>query len=248
MQPDSRALRHEPGVLHDAHRRNGIPSKIQHMAIEQDSNFSVMQIGMTVDREEAARLTSERTVAAAKTYDQSGYYSTIRKQRIRWAKTLAQAQRISLEEAARTQTIVKRTTPLSPPETKFEQARLLTLLRSLNPNVVVDQICKATAYFGGIPMDAPPPDCGAFPKSETGNGLGSNFVGWLAEIFPHMVSSSLHRLWELRATMLTLHHSPLLHQGLKTRRGRLSFHPRSEEEDPKAVRVQKCDPTRGGNM
>jgi len=183
MQSDNLGLRHEPGLLQDAHARNGIPSKIQHIAPEEETNFSVMQIGLTLNREEAARLTSERTIAAAKTYDQSGYFSTIRKQRLKWAKNLAQ------EDAAQTQTFIKRTTPLSPSETKFEQARLLSLLRSLSPSAVVDQVCKATTYFGGAPAGAPPSDCDDFPQSETGYGSGSNFVGWLAEIFPHMVSS-----------------------------------------------------------
>lgn len=187
---DNLGLRHDGGLLQDAHARNGIPSKIQHLAPEQDSNFSVMQIGLPLNREEAARLTSERTVAAAKTYDQTGYYSTIRKQRLRWAKTLAQAQCSSIEDVARTQNMIRRTTPLSPSETKFEQARLLTLLRSLDPATVVDQICKATSYFGGVQMDAPL-DCDSFPPSETGYGSGANFVGWLAEIFPNTVSTCL---------------------------------------------------------
>ncbi|KAG5992708.1 hypothetical protein E4U43_003701 [Claviceps pusilla] len=181
-------LRHDGGLLQDAHARNGIPSKIQHLAPEQDSNFSIMQIGLPLNREEAARLTSERTVAAAKTYDQTGYYSTIRKQRLRWAKTLAQAQCSSIEDVARTQNMIRRTTPLSPSETKFEQARLLTLLKSLDPATVVDQICKATSYFGGAQMDAPL-DCDSFPPSETGYGSGANFVGWLAEIFPHTTTA-----------------------------------------------------------
>ncbi|QPG99220.1 hypothetical protein C2857_001218 [Epichloe festucae Fl1] len=190
--PHLRAGRYELGVLHDAHWRNGIPSKIQHLAESQGANFSVMQIGLTNDGDEAARLTSERTVAAAKSFNQSGYYSKIRKQRVRRANTIAQAQRSSVENGPRnsTHTVVKRTTPLSPPETKFEQARLLTLLRSLNPVVVVDQLCKAAAYFGGIPMAPPPAESGAFPQSDLGNGSGSNFVGWLAEIFPSMIGTN----------------------------------------------------------
>ncbi|KAM5367841.1 hypothetical protein ACJZ2D_009846 [Fusarium nematophilum] len=74
---------------------------------------------------------------------------------------------------------------LSPGETKTEQARLLTLLRSLHPVLVVDQLCKALAYFGGIP-GAPPPTDGAFPQSASTNGSGSLFVAWIAEIFPHL--------------------------------------------------------------
>lgn len=74
---------------------------------------------------------------------------------------------------------------LSPHDTKTEQARLLTLLRSLHPILVVDQLCKALAYFGGIP-GAPPPADGVFPPSAGTNGPGSLFVAWISEIFPHL--------------------------------------------------------------
>ncbi|KAF5025272.1 hypothetical protein F66182_2657 [Fusarium sp. NRRL 66182] len=73
--------------------------------------------------------------------------------------------------------------PLSPDDIKAEQARLLTLLRSLHPVLVVDQICKALAYFGGIP-GAPPPADGVFPQSAETNGSGDIFVSWVSEIFP----------------------------------------------------------------
>lgn len=75
--------------------------------------------------------------------------------------------------------------PLSPEETKLEQARLLTVLRTLQPLTVVDQLCKAVVYFGGIP-NAPPPLDGKFPESAEANGPGSVFVGWLSEIFPDL--------------------------------------------------------------
>ncbi|KAI1209475.1 uncharacterized protein F4807DRAFT_94716 [Annulohypoxylon truncatum] len=75
--------------------------------------------------------------------------------------------------------------PLTVAETKAEQARLLTLLRTLAPALVVDQLCKALAFFGGIP-DAPPPTDGKFPESAEANGSGSLFVGWIAEIFPNL--------------------------------------------------------------
>lgn len=74
---------------------------------------------------------------------------------------------------------------LTPQQIKAEQARLLTLLRSLHPVLVVDQICTALAYFGGIP-GAPAPADGAFPKSASANGSGSLLVGWVAEIFPEL--------------------------------------------------------------
>lgn len=50
---------------------------------------------------------------------------------------------------------------------------------------VVDQLCKALAFFGGVP-DAPPPRDGKFPESAEANGSGSVFVGWIAEIFPNL--------------------------------------------------------------
>lgn len=75
--------------------------------------------------------------------------------------------------------------PLLPEEVKEEQARLLTLLRTLQPLTVVDQLCKALAYFGGVP-DAPAPKEGIFPESAEANGSGAVFVGWVAEIFPDL--------------------------------------------------------------
>ncbi|KAI1277060.1 hypothetical protein F5Y07DRAFT_363982 [Xylaria sp. FL0933] len=72
--------------------------------------------------------------------------------------------------------------PFTAAETKAEQARLLTLLRELPDQIVVDQICKALAFFGGAP-NAPPPADGKFPESDFANGSGSVFVGWMAELF-----------------------------------------------------------------
>lgn len=71
----------------------------------------------------------------------------------------------------------------SPQQSKAEQARLLTLLRSLNPNIVVDQLCKGLVYFGGVP-EAPLPTRGAFPSSACNNGSGDLFISWIAELFP----------------------------------------------------------------
>ncbi|EFX01353.1 hmg-i/hmg-y, DNA-binding protein [Grosmannia clavigera kw1407] len=82
-----------------------------------------------------------------------------------------------------------RSQSLSPGETKAEQKRLLALLRSLPSPAVVDQICKAVEYFGGSPSAAPPTD-GAFPRSDLTNGLGSTFIGWIAEIFPRLPNST----------------------------------------------------------
>lgn len=46
-------------------------------------------------------------------------------------------------------------------------------------------VCKALAYFGGVP-EAPPPQDDKFPESAEANGQGSVFVGWIAEIFPDL--------------------------------------------------------------
>ncbi|KOS21070.1 hypothetical protein ESCO_004285 [Escovopsis weberi] len=95
---------------------------------------------------------------------------------------------ISSSQAAFRNAAAKRLLGLSPHETKMEQARLLTLLRSLHPLVVVDQLCKALAYFGGVP-NAPPPNHSHFPESAKNNGQGSLFISWVAEIFPHIDGS-----------------------------------------------------------
>lgn len=70
-----------------------------------------------------------------------------------------------------------------PHETKMEQARLLSLFRSIHPASIVDQLCKGIGYFGGVP-GAPPPPGGVFPLSESFNGAGPLFISWLSEIFP----------------------------------------------------------------
>ncbi|KAK1724548.1 uncharacterized protein BDZ83DRAFT_652043 [Colletotrichum acutatum] len=77
----------------------------------------------------------------------------------------------------------RKTSTLTTAETIAEQARLLTLLRSLDPDLVVDQLCKGLKFFGGI-ADAHTSHGGSFPVSAEANGSGSLFVGWLAEIFP----------------------------------------------------------------
>ncbi|KAK1638996.1 hypothetical protein BDP81DRAFT_195014 [Colletotrichum phormii] len=77
----------------------------------------------------------------------------------------------------------KRTSALTAAETTAEQARLLTLLRSLDPDLVVDQLCKGLEFFGGVASEHTSPG-GSFPVSAEANGSGSLFVGWLAEIFP----------------------------------------------------------------
>jgi hypothetical protein len=89
--------------------------------------------------------------------------------------------------------------PLTPGETKEQQARLLTLLRTLQPVAVVDQLCKALAYFGGVP-EAPPPQDGKFPESAEANGSGAVFVGWVAEIFPDLDAQGRRKTRAVRVT------------------------------------------------
>jgi len=84
--------------------------------------------------------------------------------------------------------------PLTPTETKSEQVRLLALLRGLHPIHVVDQLCRALSFFGGIPGAPAPPSGHDFPLSMAANGPGSLFVGWLSEIFPKLASSTTGRL------------------------------------------------------
>src|SRR4051794_15297020 len=68
----------------------------------------------------------------------------------------------------------------TPEQVKEEQARLLTLLQTLDPAVIVNQVVQAITFFGGLP-DGP----AVFPESGEGNGRGSAFVEWIAEIFPN---------------------------------------------------------------
>ncbi len=63
----------------------------------------------------------------------------------------------------------------------------MTLLRSLNPVLVVDQICKALAYFGGYQGLHHLPTARS-PASAQANGSGGLFVGWISEIFPKLES------------------------------------------------------------
>lgn len=94
--------------------------------------------------------------------------------------------------------------PLSPRlslrGTKEEQARLLGLLRTLNPFLVVDRLCTAVAHFGGIPGAPPPPSIHQFPESSANNGPGALFVSWMAEVFPSAESFLPSDLYHPAAT------------------------------------------------
>lgn len=128
-------------------------------------------------RDAEAKKASENTAMAARKAVEQGPPSTRR----------AKFVPVTSQEPEAPKPIVQppRRLPLSDYETKAEQARLLTLLRTIPPVDVVNQICKALAYFGGTP-DAPPPADGNFPLSEKANGPGKFFVGWISEIFPYV--------------------------------------------------------------
>ncbi|KAK4188333.1 hypothetical protein QBC35DRAFT_205134 [Podospora australis] len=207
--PDASSGPHRDGRI-----RNPVPSKLKGKTDGSKGNFSVMHMDVAgrteaAERDAEAKRTSESTELAAKRAYESGYVS-LRKSRFihipdepeQVAKPFKPPPAVAVAVAAAglpAPTPVSapappqiqhpaphiRQTSLSPEETKSEQARLLTLLRSLHPVLVVDQICKALAFFGGIPGASPPLD-GGFPQSAESNGPGSLFVGWIAEIFPRL--------------------------------------------------------------
>ncbi|KAH0432609.1 hypothetical protein CcaCcLH18_06355 [Colletotrichum camelliae] len=151
-------------------------------------NFGVMHIDLTTtneiqERDAAAKRTSEGTQLAAK-LAQTDRYVPIRRSKFAYRPEDQDATTSTHPPAPR-----HRTSPLTAAETKAEQARLLTLLRSLHPVLVVDQLCKALAFFGGIPGAASLDK--SFPDSAESNGPGSLFIGWLAEIFPALGPKSL---------------------------------------------------------
>lgn len=157
---------------------------------------------IAADRDLAAKRTSENTAMAAQKAFESGYQPHRKSNWMRVTEEQADPSvpftgttpynhaLYGLKPAAtpsrERSSVVEAPRPLLPEEVKEEQARLLTLLRTLQPLTVVDQLCKALAYFGGIP-DAPPPKEGrSFPESAEANGSGAVFVGWVAEIFPDL--------------------------------------------------------------
>jgi hypothetical protein len=183
------------GAHKDGRVRNPIPSKLKGKTDGRQGNFSVMHMDLNVrtemaERGAAAKRTSESTKMIAELAQKDGYVPLRRSKHVYLPDHLA---------APSPPNPVVPFTSLPPPhpqdptaeaiQTKEEQARLLTLLRSLHPLLVVDQICKALAFFGGIP-GAPPPSNGIFPESARANGDGSLFVGWIAEIFPALISGT----------------------------------------------------------
>lgn len=180
----------------DGRVKDPVPSNLRGKANPQGGSFSVMHIDINTTeakrRDEIAKRTSERTERAAKMAQMAGYTSFSRRRFDEAPNSPAANNSSSSLSMTSTATANAQTGPrqtsLDPKQTKEEQARLLTLLRSLNPAAVVDQLCKGLAYFGGIP-GAPPPDDGAFPESAEKNGTGSQFVGFIAEIFPHQIGN-----------------------------------------------------------
>jgi len=188
------------GPNKDGRVRNPVPSKLKGKTDNKQGNFGVMHMGTSpgkktevqgqgrdaaAERDAAARRTSENTASRAKAA-QSEKYVPPKKRGLDASLNADSRSRNSPFGGSRD---TQRSRPLAPDETKSEQARLLTLLRSINPVTVVDQICKAVAYFGGIP-GAPPPEDGIFPESANTRETGALFIGWLAEIFPDLTPKS----------------------------------------------------------
>ncbi|KAK0618613.1 hypothetical protein B0T17DRAFT_510132 [Bombardia bombarda] len=178
----------------DGRIRNPVPSKLKGKTDGSKGNFSVMHMDVAgrseaTERDAQAKRTSESTELAAKRAFENGYVSLRRSRFVHLPDDIVAKPFVPATTPTAVPDPSSRQSPLDADETKSEQARLLTLLRSLHPVLVVDQICKALAFFGGIP-GAPPPTDGAFPRSAEANGSGSLFVGWIAEIFPRLGGNS----------------------------------------------------------
>lgn len=172
----------------DGRVRNPVPSKLKNVNEQMKGNFGVMHMDVashraSEGRDAAAKRTSESTALQAKLAQTDGYVSHQRRANYPRPPGLKQFNSPKRSDQAVADPGPPR--PLTVAETKTEQARLLTLLRTLPHHTVVDQICKGLAFFGGVP-DAPPPADGKFPESAEANGSGSLFVGWIAEIFPDL--------------------------------------------------------------
>jgi hypothetical protein len=185
------------GPNKDGRVRNPVPSKLKGKTDTKKGNFGVMHMAgvknhevlgkdAAAERDAAARRTSENTASRAKAAQQEKYVPPKKRG---LEATFNEATRNTNRGSPFARDDKRHARPLAPDETKSEQARLLTLLRSINPVTVVDQICKAVAYFGGIP-GAPPPEDGIFPESANTRETGALFIGWLAEIFPNVTAPS----------------------------------------------------------
>ncbi|KAK3301188.1 uncharacterized protein B0H64DRAFT_32928 [Chaetomium fimeti] len=235
-------------ALNGAHRdgriRNPVPSKLKGKTDGSKGNFGVMQIEVSgraeaTDRDAEAKRTSESTELAAKRAFENGYVSLRRRRFVHLPEEAIAKPFIPTAAPTLAPVPSQRHAPLGPEETKSEQARLLTLLRSLHPVLVVDQICKALAFFGGIP-GAPPPAAGGFPESAEANGPGSLFVGWVSEIFPRLGGNSVQQ--PLDATQQLDHPQPL-----KRKRGRPKGSKATKARKDKGVKKGPNKPTDRGH-
>ncbi len=172
------SLEKEPTLeprLGDKRIKDAIPTKLKGKTNPGSGSFCVLSVNLVPEaagasRDAAAKRTSENTARAA---------------RLAAENPLAPvSQRKAPLAPAACPPAQQRQSPLTAAETKREQARLLALLRSLQPAQVVDQLCRALAFFGGIPGAPASSSEHEFPPSFAANGPGSAFVGWLAEIFP----------------------------------------------------------------
>lgn len=192
VRPNHDAVR---PIIQDGRVRSPMPGKLKGKLDKKSGMFGVMLMAGpntsdTTKRDAEAKRASESTQLAAEQALASGEGVTRRRKFVR------------LPPDPEPNAPMSNPTPAPPPPPastvataqpgvygltdagiKAEQARLLTVLRSLNPVQVVDQVCTALAFFGGIP-GAPPPPNGAFPPSAMANGSGRHFVSWIAEIFP----------------------------------------------------------------
>ncbi|KAF6810936.1 hypothetical protein CSOJ01_06003 [Colletotrichum sojae] len=140
-----------PDLYRDGRVRNPVPGKLKGKTDVRNGNFGVMHIDLTTtnearERDAAAKRTSEGTQLAAK-LAQTDHYVPIKR-----SKFVHRPEHQAALSSPQSTGSHHRTTPLTAAETKAEQARLLALLKSLHPVVVVDQLCKALAFFGGIPV------------------------------------------------------------------------------------------------
>lgn len=166
--------------VRDKRVKNAIPKKLKGKTNPKSGAFGVMTVSFRADapaasRNAAAKRTSESTVMAARLAANPPAPLPRRRVPILPAPYPHSRQRQH---------------PLTPAETKSEQVRLLALLRSLHPVRVVDQLCRALAFFGGVPGASSPSLEHSFPPSVAANGSGSLFVGWLSEIFPQLGPST----------------------------------------------------------
>ncbi|KAF2967170.1 hypothetical protein GQX73_g6355 [Xylaria multiplex] len=155
----------------DGRVRNPVPSKLKNVNEQMKGNFGVMHMDVashraSEGRDAAAKRTSESTALQAKLAQTDVYVSHQR--RANYPRPPGLKQFSSPKAPDEPVIDLGPPRPLTVAETKTEQARLLTLLRTLPHHTVVDQICKGLAFFGGIP-DAPPPADGKFPESAEAN-------------------------------------------------------------------------------